>query len=280
MEGISRQNTENYGYPVGFGYITIPNGVDRDLYIETCYRKERVAIQLDDGGGVRMNCYVGKTAMQNIIFPEKFDQLGSAVFFIVPKFNNIPVIIDVVSKADETQLLLENSFKKSIHSKTASVSIEGRGNSGELFINVESLLENEGNIFITLKSKNNTAKFDVKCFGDINVYSEGETLLRALKTIDIQKIRIEGTEQIISSEMILSDNGFEVRDSFGSTVISDITGNLSLQSKIVKIDCSTAEIKADFISLNGNKSVVVTDLPAGSPILNVDCLEVGNLKCS
>ena len=86
-DGVKRENIENYNYPVGFGYITIPYDVDRDLYIKTCYRKERVAIQLDDGGGIIRNCYVGKTAMQNIEFPENFDKLGSGVFFIVPKFN-------------------------------------------------------------------------------------------------------------------------------------------------------------------------------------------------
>lgn len=226
MDGISRDNQSNYNYPVGVGYITIPTGVDRELYIATCYRKERVAIQLDGGGGVVNNCYISTSALQRVKFPDYPDEIGSCVVFISPKFNNIPIITEVVSKEDETQLLEENSFKKIVETATANVSIEGKGKSGELFINVESDFEGEGSIYITLKSKNNTAKFNLNCFGDVNIYSEGKTALKALKDINLQKIRIEDNEEIISSEVILSDSGFELKDSTGNIIRSDTEGGI------------------------------------------------------
>lgn len=228
MEGVSRQNSGNYNYPTGLGYITIPIGIDRDLYIQTCYRKERVAIQLDGGGSVINNCYISRSTLQEIIFPDEINQLGSCVAFICLKHHNLPIIVAVVSKPDETQLLEEKAFKKSVATKEANVSIEGKGKSGELFINVESNSENEGSIYITLKSKNNTSKFELKCFGEVNIYSEGKTTLKALKNVNLQKIRIEDQEEIISSEVILSDDGFEIRDSFNNTINSDSDGAINV----------------------------------------------------
>jgi len=228
MDGISRDNQRNYNYPVGIGYIMIPEGVDRDLYITTCYRKERVAIQVDGGGGVINNCYISRSSVQKIIFPINPDEVGSCVVFISPKFNNRPIIIDVVSKEDETQLLEEYSFKKEVHSKYANVSIEGKGRTGELFINVESDSENEGSIYLTLRSKNNTSKFDIKCFGDINIYSEGETVVRTLKNTNLRRIRIENNTEIISSEFILSDEGFTLEDEFGNKITSNSEGKIIL----------------------------------------------------
>jgi len=227
-DGVSRVNPGNRNEPTGLGYITIPIGVDRDLYIQTCYRKERVAIQLDGGGSVVSNCYISRATLQEIVFPEEINQLGSCVAFICLKHHNLPIIVSVISKPDETQLLEENSFKKIVSMKAANVSIEGKGKSGELFVNVESNSENEGSIYVTLKSKNNTSKFELKCFGEINVYSEGKTSLKALKDVNLQKIRIENQEEIISSEIILSDEGFEIRDSFNNVINSDSDGRILL----------------------------------------------------
>lgn len=228
MDGVSRANQSNFNHPAGIGYITIPIDIDRDLYIKTCYRKERVAIQLDGGGGVINNCYISRQVIQDIVFPERAQGLGSCVAFIAIKHHNLPIIVGVISKSDETQLLEENSFKKIVSTKSANVSVEGKGKSGEVFINVESDFEGEGKIVINLKSKNNTAKFNVNCFGDINIYSEGKTTLKALKNVNFQKLKIEGSEQIISSEILLSDEGFELRDSFGNTISSNEDGEINV----------------------------------------------------
>jgi len=228
MDGVSRVNSGNYNHPTGLGYIVIPIGVDRDLYIQTCYRKERVAIQLDGGGSVINNCYISRSTLQDIIFPDEVNQLGSCVAFICLKHHNLPIIVSRISKPDETQLIEENSFKKLVSTKGANVAIEGKGKTGELFINVESNSEDEGSIYVTLKSKGNTSKFELKCFGEINIYSEGKTSLKALKDVNFQKIRIEGKEEITSAEIILSDEGFEMRDSYNNVIRSTEEGIINI----------------------------------------------------
>lgn len=211
-EGVSRERTYNQPYPIGTGYIVIPCDIDRDVYIEECYRKERVAVQMDDGMGILKNCFISQSAMQSVRFPESYKELGSLVVFIFDKFKSQPIILDVVSKRNETQLLQENSFKRVVTSKTGSVSIEGKAKDGNLFVNVESDFENSGNIFINLRSKNNTSKFNVNCFGDINIYSEGDTSLETLKTAKIICNYIDGKEKKLASKIELTQNGFLYED--------------------------------------------------------------------
>lgn len=230
--GVKRYDIPNSSYPVGFGYITIPFDVDREKYVQTCLRKERVAIQLDDGGGVIKNCYVSKNILQQIYFPLKDTELGSAVAFIVPKFYNIPIIVGVISKADETQLLDEYSFKKVVGDDESKVVIEGKGKTGELFLNVESDYENGGSIYINLRSKNSTSKFNVNCFGDINIYSEGKTDLKCVNNVTtIRSVRVENGEEKLNAGLQLDENGFFLRDYFENNIISSNDGSITIYPK-------------------------------------------------
>ena len=252
MEGITRERSSNSAYPIGSGYIVIPSDVDRDIYIETCYRKERVAVQLDDGGSVLKNCFIDKSKIQEIIFPQTNKELGSCVIFVYDRYKSMPIVIGIISKKGDLQLLQENSFKKSVRSDTGSVSVEGKAKDGNLFINVESDFENSGNIFINLKSKNNTSKFNVNCFGDISIYSEGDTSLETLKTAKITCNYIDGKEKKLAS-------------------------SITMKKGEITVVCERANIVSDNIRLGGSRSIVLTDLPAGSPIPDVDCLIVGNI---
>jgi len=227
--GISRNNVSNYTYPVGFGYIVIPSDEDRDKYIETCLRKERVSILLDGGGSIISNCYISREALNGIKFPEDSDDLGSCVAFISPKFNNLPIIVGIISKADETQLLEEDSFKRQVSTDGALVTIEGKGKTGELFVTVESEFENEGNINIALKSKNNTSKFNLKCFGDITIDAEGGVDLKASDTVKIRSTEvIDGVEEI-KSKVEVNNDGVIVKDYWGNKITTNSSGEIRIE---------------------------------------------------
>jgi hypothetical protein len=228
MNGVERNRVSNYSSPAGFGYIVVPSGSDRDMYVKDCFRKERVSIQLDSGGGVIKNCFISRKALQEVEFPLLDSELGSCVAFIVPDFHNIPIIVAVISKADDTQLLDENSFQKIVSTKNASVSISGKGSTGDLFINVESNQEDEGNINITLKNKGNTSKFNLSCFGDVNIYAEGKVALKSLNEVNLESIYIEEGIEKLSSQIQLNRDGFILNDRFSNKVISDQNGKIKI----------------------------------------------------
>lgn len=218
IEGISREKKINRTYSSGVGYIVIPANEDRTKYVKSCYRKERVAIKLDDGGGIIQSCYILTNVLREIHFPDNPGQIGSCVAFISDEFNSRPIVVGVVSKISETQLLEENVYKKSISSKEGRVDVEMNGNTGEMFINVDSHFENGGSVYINLNSKNNTSKFNVNCFGDISVYSEGDTSLETLKTTNIQCSYLEGDEKKVASRVNLTQDGFLYEDRKGNSI--------------------------------------------------------------
>lgn len=228
----NRKNISNYSSPVGFGYIVIPHNDDREKYIKTCLRKERVAIQLEAGGSVINNCYISKESLNRVVFPQTSNNLGSAVAYIVPQFYDIPIIIGIISKEDETQLLDENSFKHEVHTNDSIVSIIGKGKEGNLFIEVNSEYSSGGNIYVTLRNKENKANLSIKCFGDINIYSEGDIVLKTLKQVSIQSFHInENGEESLNAKLSLSEDSFLIEDKNENKISSNSDGEINIQPK-------------------------------------------------
>ena len=148
MRGVSRNITSNFSFPVNRGYISIPVNVDRTLFIEDCFRRERVTILVEDGGGMIHNCYISRNELQEIYFPQESNKLGSQIIFVVEPMFDMPIIIATISKENETQLLKENIFKVIKSFGTNHVTVIGDGNTGSLFVTVKG--EEGGKIHINL----------------------------------------------------------------------------------------------------------------------------------
>ncbi len=269
MGGVYRNGIPNNMPDVFRGYIVLPDTEDRDKYIQDCFRKERVDVYLENGTPVK-GCYISKSVLQDIYFPEN-GGLGSAVILVTPKFYDIPVVIGAISKDDETQLLEENSFKRTVSYKGNNVTVYGKGKTGELFINVESSFEDEGNINITLRNKNKSSKFNLKCFGDINIYSEGDTVLKSMKNVDLKTIEISDDEEEVTSELLFEDGVYSLIDKQGSKISSDENGNIDIVpsgecklfsggSPLVKGD----ELKSQLEIMKNRIDMIINALNAGA----------------
>lgn len=228
------------------GYVVIPSNIDRDKYVDYCFRRERINIQPEGGGDVVKNCLVSKNIVSELSFPKSLDQLGSAVVFGYCKRS--PIILGVLNRTGDSQLLSENVFKKTVSSEVGVVSIEMKPEGG-LFVNVDSVFEGESNINITLTSKDNSSKFNVFCQGDINIYSEGETSLETLKTIRFIKYFVDGKVKKIYSKLSIDDNGLVYEDKFNNKISANKDGKvlihdgdspavrgLELQTEITKLN--------------------------------------------
>jgi len=232
------QETKNSLHPTGIGYVVIPFDLDRSKYISTCYRRERISIQLDDGGSIVQNCYISKNLLSQLSFPKEADKLGSAVSFIVPKFHNIPIIVGVLSRPGETQLLDENIHKRVVKSDAGVVSISMNPKGG-LFVSVDSNFENQGNVYIDLKAKNNSSKFNVSCQGDINIYSEGNTSLEVIKSLHLIKSEVNKGVKNIHSKIEFTEEGILIEDKFKNKI------KFTKEGKIFFDDGSSPVVKGD-----------------------------------
>lgn len=153
-----------------FGYIVVPMKVDRTLFIEQCYRWERVSILVERGGGVIHDCYITRQAMGEIEFPTESKKLGSCVSFITNPFSGLPIILGVLSKEDESQLLTEGSFKFSKTYQGSSVTIVGDAKNGVLNLAVSGGSVSQLNISVS--NSTNNASINIRCKGSVNVEVE------------------------------------------------------------------------------------------------------------
>lgn len=183
--GIAKDTIYNSRIAINTGYIVIPSNVDRDDFVENCFRREKITILIEDGGGVINDCYITKQALKDIEFPTKSISdklngnailtdsfLGSAVTFINEPYHDQPIIIGTTSKVDESGLLREGVFKLFKFKDGKFVSIQGDVQSGTISIDVSGG-ENDGSLNINVRNNNETAKLNVNVRGDSSTFIKG-----------------------------------------------------------------------------------------------------------
>lgn len=254
--GVARDNQANYNYPTGIGYVVLPDGLDRNDYITQCYRRERVSILLDNGGGFVKDCYIDRNRLQEIEFPISPNQVGSCVVFVNERFNNKPFIVGVISKEDESQFLEENMFQKQVGFQNNNVNIIGKGQNGELLIDIESEVEDGGVFVLNVRNSNKNARLEINCFGDTTIYNEGNTTIRATENINAQTIKIENENETVTSSLSLNNNtGLRYFDMWENQIIADNEGNVVVIGKNVKLNNGNSPLtKGDLLQIELNKT--------------------------
>ena len=164
-------SSSQYYLGIQYGYIILPSGVDRDTFIQQCYRWERVSVLTEGGGGVIHECYISREAIRDIEFPQTVEQLGSCVSFLTDIHSAHPIIFGVFSKEDESQLLREGYFEWSKKSGSDSVTVSGDAKLGILNLSVDGGTLSQLNITVSNKAKN--AVVNLRCRGDINLQMDG-----------------------------------------------------------------------------------------------------------
>lgn len=182
-----RYRQENYSDPVDYGYIIIPTSVDRNEYVSMCYRRERVSILGAHGTGFIKDCYISREALREITFPPDDTQLGVMVAYIVNDFNNVPIIVGVISKESESQLLEEGEFRLEKTYNGSKVSVSGKSKTGDLFIDVEDA-NNTGAIFINVSGKEAGSILKINVKGSATIYADDEINLNTVGVTNIKSI--------------------------------------------------------------------------------------------
>lgn len=173
--GVTPQNkfgTSNQ--MVGMGYIFIPDGVDRNEFIETCYRKKRVTVIGDSDGVVFIDCYILQEPLQNIQFPSESGKMGSPVMWVSMPFISQPVVIGTFPNTSKIPIRGEEEFSVMRAFENGYISIQGDAKNGSLVINVK------GGEFGAVKLSVEGGEKSL-----VDVFSEGDVKITSNKTVDI-----------------------------------------------------------------------------------------------
>lgn len=216
MLGVERSELWNSAVSVGLGYVSIPFGVDRDSFVQSCYRKERVYVAIERGSLVK-NCYIDSSVLQRIKFPKTCNQLGSQVVFVMEKYKKTPIVIGCFTRNQERVISDEESINIQRSYNGGLLSIVGKGD-GTIFVNLEGV---------------DSAKMIVHLTGDnseLNVNSDGTITLNAKDQVTVnsstQIIKNYLNDQgLVEKSLILDDIGLTYKDDHGNKFFIDYNNN-------------------------------------------------------
>lgn len=178
----------------GIGNVIMPKGLERQNYINQCFKNNTVTILTEDQQ-VFNDVSINDSDLNILTFPSDVNSLGSPFFYQkLPKYRS-PIIIKVLSFS--TQLSSHNKENQYRIFKTSadgnkSVDLNILSEDGKMIISVDS--NDSAEIDITLSNQNQDAVLNVEVSGTINLKSIQGQLFKSAKEILLQTVNEIGDE--------------------------------------------------------------------------------------
>ena len=172
----------------GFGYIFIPKGVDRDSFVKSCFRKNKISIIDDSAGNILFDCYISSEALANLTFPSKGGEKGMGVIWISQPFLENPIIIGTFNNFDQITLQSDEEINIRKAWGTGFLEIKGNAKDGRLYINANG--KEFGEIHLSALG-NNAAAIHVSSNGIVNISGDENVNLVTNGSLSINAINPE-----------------------------------------------------------------------------------------
>lgn len=263
MSGGRNRKNKNYLNAISFGYVIIPTNVDRDNYIKTCFRTGRISVMLEGGVFLR-DIYVTNECFDNIEFPSKSEEIGSAVVLGTNPYDGIPIVIGTFPRNDQSNMKAEENsyvFRKRVGDTTTTLTIDPINK--QISLDVDSLSGGVVNVK-SLGSKDSLVSVEssgtVEVKADENVKIKSYTNLeidivnpdkekkdKEIRKIqaDLDKLQITRSNENIEEIVTIDDKGIDL------TIKDDINVNITQTELNVKTGGSTLKMNNDIIEFNG-----------------------------
>lgn len=260
MAGGKVRKLNGSSEPISFGFIVIPNGVDRDLYVETCLRTGRVSV-MGNGGAFFRDVYITNEVLANIEFPSKENEQGSAVVLASNPYDGIPIVIGSYCRNDQSPMWKENTFqfRKTVGNVTASLVVNPSDNTIMVSINSPEKAS------VSVRSTGSLeSEVNVESTGSVNVlggemvsvksYTQMEAKVvnpekpeeeERRVSMDLEKVSFHWKTEEMEQSLQVDNTGVMVK--IGDNVQSTITK----EQLDLKTGASTLKMNNDIIEFNG-----------------------------
>ena len=273
----------------GVGWVVIPDGVDREQYINDCYRTQTLTINAGVGYGFFSNVFTDQDVMQQIMFPNIGDNRGSAVIWVRDDVSNLPIIVASLRRQDDYYILGDNQYRISKETENTSVEVFIDGNTSTLHVNTIGSNSQPARVNIKLSSNNKDSVFNISSDNEINIFSENKVFVATNNEIDIQ---IKDNGDIKTELKYKKGTGLSYKDEFGNEftfkdgeidVIGDKINHNGGKEPMVLGD-TLANILNDLCNAIEAITVTTTTGPSSPPINVADFLsiqaKISNIKSS
>jgi len=188
-ETIRPVEIESGNAPAGIGYIAIPEMkfVDREQYIEDCYRSHTVMIYGGIHYGYFYNVSIDKEVLKAIEFPQNKNEYGSPVVWVNIKPYNKPIIIAVLKSEEDFYLNDEGEYNLSREFNGNHIDIRLNSKKGTLDFAVLTAAT-QGKIKFSVINPDKSCEFEVYVKGKIMLHATEEVRIVSDKKIQLQVI--------------------------------------------------------------------------------------------
>ena len=211
---VSPQN--NIG-TAGVGFVVVPQGVDRQEYIDDCYHTNTVTISGGMGYGYFCNVNVDVNTMQLLEFPSNVgrDIRGTAVVWVKDSVHNVPVIVACLRKQEDFYILQENQYLVKRKTQTTSVLLYADGSQAQYEVNIVGDREHPSLMDIKITSENADSVFNLYVDKELNVSSRKKINIVSESELNVN-IKEDGD---VKTEITYKQGeGFHYKDEFGNEI--------------------------------------------------------------
>lgn len=231
----------------GLGCVIVPPDVDKQAYIDRCFSTETVSVMSQAGGMSFNNVPISVDALQQIEFPEKAGDFGSAVVFVFHPKTSKPIIVAVLSKKSELYGVAWKQFKRFKGYKGNFVSVLGDGRKGNLYVTVQGDENSKGGqIMINIGEPSNKGKLSVSVQGDIYFINQNfELNCLTTKIVSKDSFMIQTKDFQIENETTTVKSSDKIslgNDNYEKAVLGETLKDLlsDMLDKIMALTVSTA----------------------------------------
>lgn len=260
MAGGKTRKLNGSSEPISFGFIVIPNGVDRDLYVETCLRTGRVSV-MGNGGAFFRDVYITNEVLANIEFPSKENEQGSAVVLASNPYDGIPIVIGSYCRNDQSPMWKENTFqfRKTVGNVTASLVVNPSDNT--VMVSINSPEKASVNVRSTGSLE---SEVNVESTGSVNVlggemvsvksYTQMEAKVvnpekpeeeERCVSMDLEKVSFHWKTEEMEQSLQVDNTGVSVK------IGDDVQSTITKEQLDLKTGASTLKMNNDIIEFNG-----------------------------
>lgn len=204
--------------PAGIGYITIPDvdEVDREQFVEDCYRSHTVCIHGGVHYGIFYNVSIDKEVLKTIIFPKEKGGMGSPIVWVNIKPWNKPVIVAVLKYENDYYLNKEGELNNSRELDGNHIDMSAKAAKGSVDLTITTQAGINPKLRVKLISPDKNGEIDVYVKGKAKIHSTEETTI-----VSDKKILLHVVDEKTKNRAIIQyerDQGFTYLDEFENEI--------------------------------------------------------------
>jgi hypothetical protein len=263
----------------GIAYIFIPQDVTREDYINKCLRTNSISLineneRLD-------NVIISQNIINDLIFPETTNELGSGLVWIKLYPTNQMVAISTINKKDEIILDKENQINIRKENRYCSVSILGNPDENFLNIEVENKDQNNQNfseINFKMLGGNPDSKFNIYSSGNIDLISKNKIFTQTNNSF-VLSVLDEGENKEVANISYIKRGGFAYKDEFDNQIeISEFGSEINIGDNRILITKSGQIIVENLNNCNLKLKLKNNEISLEDAILNIESLDDSTIQ--